>query len=206
MDTRTKILTTALSIFNQEGVDNTSIRRIARDVGISHGNLRYHFSSKEAIIMELFNMMSVEMDEQVKIYLSYGSDIKAFIETARYSAKVFLKYRFIMNDVIGISRQFAPLKTALQINYNKRKQQFFMILTYLVQMKLVKPEPFPNYYKKFIDNGMLVNDFWVPISDLYYSVPETDKIEQYFRSWIIYLLPVLTEKGLEEVQQHVSFE
>lgn len=206
MDTRTKILTTALQIFNQEGVDNTSIRRIARDVGISHGNLRYHFTSKEVIIIELFELMNKEMDELVKIYLNYGSNIKAFIETARYSAKVFLKYRFIMNDVIGICRQFETIKAALQTNYEKRKNQFYIILTFLAQQGFAKPEPFPNYYKKFIDNGMLVNDFWIPISDLYYSIPEEEKVEQYFRSWIIYFLPVLTDKGLAEVKQHVQFD
>ena len=44
MNTKHKILKTALDLFNKEGLDQVSVRRIAVEMNISDGNLRYHFS------------------------------------------------------------------------------------------------------------------------------------------------------------------
>jgi AcrR family transcriptional regulator len=47
--TRDRILDTALLLFNAEGVQKTSLNRIATETGISAGNLHYHFKTKEHI-------------------------------------------------------------------------------------------------------------------------------------------------------------
>ena len=52
--TRDRILQTALALFNEEGEENVSTVDIAAVMGISPGNLYYHFKGKEAIIAGLF--------------------------------------------------------------------------------------------------------------------------------------------------------
>jgi AcrR family transcriptional regulator len=47
--TRDRILNAALLLFNTEGVQKTSLNRIATETGISAGNLHYHFKTKEQI-------------------------------------------------------------------------------------------------------------------------------------------------------------
>lgn len=49
-NTKTKILTAALHLFNQHGLVNVRLQQIANEVGISVGNLAYHYYSKEAIV------------------------------------------------------------------------------------------------------------------------------------------------------------
>ena len=58
-DTRAKILTTAARLFEQQGYRSVSMRAIAAQLGISVGNLTYHFPHKQDIATAL---MEQEMD------------------------------------------------------------------------------------------------------------------------------------------------
>lgn len=64
--TRDKILQTSLALFNQEGEHNVSTVDIAGVIGISPGNLYYHFRGKEVIIEALFD----DFEEEIRQVLS----------------------------------------------------------------------------------------------------------------------------------------
>ncbi len=53
-DTRARIEAAALKLFAARGVDGTSMRDIAAEVGVTEGALYRHFSSKEALARALF--------------------------------------------------------------------------------------------------------------------------------------------------------
>ena len=61
MKTRDRILECALALFNQEGEPNVSTLEIANELGISPGNLYYHFHGKEPLVLELFERFQHEM-------------------------------------------------------------------------------------------------------------------------------------------------
>ena len=52
--TKEWILETACQLFNEHGTQAISTKRIAKEMGISPGNLYYHFKNKEEIILALF--------------------------------------------------------------------------------------------------------------------------------------------------------
>src|SRR6266705_6229876 len=51
--TRDRILATSLVLFNADGVAKVSASRIAAELGMSQGNLHYHFRRKEEIVDRL---------------------------------------------------------------------------------------------------------------------------------------------------------
>ncbi len=59
--TRDRILKTSLALFNSEGEAQVSTVDISAVLGISPGNLYYHFKGKEAIIEALFDDFDVEL-------------------------------------------------------------------------------------------------------------------------------------------------
>jgi AcrR family transcriptional regulator len=60
--TRADIQQAALSLFTERGYDATSMREIAEQLGITKAALYYHFDSKEAIVLSLFeeNMRALD--------------------------------------------------------------------------------------------------------------------------------------------------
>ena len=58
-----RILSTALQLFNQYGVDRVPLYKIAADVNKSPGNVTYHFPRKKDIIHRLVDNLEVEAAE-----------------------------------------------------------------------------------------------------------------------------------------------
>ena len=59
-DTRERIEAAAIGLFVEKGVAETTIRDIAREVGVSEGALYRHFVSKEQLVWHLFERNYVE--------------------------------------------------------------------------------------------------------------------------------------------------
>ena len=57
MDTKEKIILGSIKLFNLHGMVNVRLQQIADHVGISLGNLTYHFYSKEAIMIGIVNQL-----------------------------------------------------------------------------------------------------------------------------------------------------
>ena len=55
MGTRERIIDAALQMFNENGERAVTTNHIASKLGISPGNLYYHFRNKQAIIANLFD-------------------------------------------------------------------------------------------------------------------------------------------------------
>ncbi|MEP3889169.1 MAG: TetR/AcrR family transcriptional regulator [Hellea sp.] len=64
--TKEKILKTALGLFNNEGESAVSSVDIASVIGISPGNLYYHYKGKDEIIVELFT----DFEDEIRQVLS----------------------------------------------------------------------------------------------------------------------------------------
>lgn len=61
MKTRERILSTSLALFNREGEADQSAVDISNEIGISPGNLYYHFKGKDAIIRALYDRFEEEV-------------------------------------------------------------------------------------------------------------------------------------------------
>ena len=64
-ETRSRILRAAAFCFAKSGYDGTSVAQICQEAGVSKGALYHHFSSKQAIFLELLNQWLAAMDFQI---------------------------------------------------------------------------------------------------------------------------------------------
>lgn len=101
---RDKILLESVGIFNRMGAASTSTNHICSNIGISPGNLYFHFENKEEIVFALFEKMCEETYALWKSSLS-ASEFRpplAFIED---SLEIFWRYRFFHREMYHLRRQ-----------------------------------------------------------------------------------------------------
>ncbi|KDN12103.1 Transcriptional regulator, TetR family [Snodgrassella communis] len=107
-NTYNRIIDASLKLFNEEGERNISTNHIASYLGISPGNLYYHFRNKDEIIMQLFKRYSEEL-------LCYLQQVKPPQDTdaiKNYMLGVYdvlWNYRFLFSDLNAMLSRSADL-------------------------------------------------------------------------------------------------
>lgn len=61
-----EILETAMQIFEEKGIQKTSMSDIANKAGVAKGLLYYYFASKEALLNEVIEDLCTGVDEKIK--------------------------------------------------------------------------------------------------------------------------------------------
>lgn len=67
MKTRDRIIMASLELFNEEGERSVTTNHIAAHMGISPGNLYYHFRNKGEIIYEIFRQYRTQVESTLKV-------------------------------------------------------------------------------------------------------------------------------------------
>lgn len=67
LKTKDRILQISLQLFNERGERSVTTNHIAAELGISPGNLYYHFRNKHEIIKELMHQYQVETLEMLSL-------------------------------------------------------------------------------------------------------------------------------------------
>ncbi len=97
--TRERILETALAMFNEFGEPSVATTSIAFEMGISPGNLYYHYHSKEEIVADLFAEFRREIETTLAApekRLPNAEDCWLFLHLV---FEAIWKYRFIYRDI-----------------------------------------------------------------------------------------------------------
>ncbi len=197
MTTKEKILSTALHLFNQQGTDLITTRHIAKEMGISHGNLCYHYARKEEIITALYYNLVEELSKHISA-LQEGEPSIALLQQATFTTfNIQYKYKFILQEMVGIMRKIEPIQTHFKALYQHRKKQFSQIIQYLISKELLKEEVVPGQYANFINQFYIIGDFWVSEAEILFEGNDQEKLKHYTQIAFSTIIPYLTDKGLK---------
>lgn len=171
MKTKDKILQEALRLFNERGLSQVGVREIARSLGISVGNLSYHFPKKEDLIMELLSEIRMTNDAVYEEYFGGRVSLDRFLDTFRRIMENQYRYRgvFLGHDEINqvIKKHFDYLSVE-----QKRRKFFHRIYTDLAEAGELKlTEADIEFLISFIT---LFGRFWMMEASISY----TDKTKQ----------------------------
>ena len=93
--TRDRILEASLTLFNAEGLAAVSTHRIAAELGISPGNLHYHFKAKQLLVGVLFRRFEERLADNGSSLHSYAVSLREemddfWVQAGRPKAKGLL--------------------------------------------------------------------------------------------------------------------
>jgi len=196
-NTKQEIINAAILLFNQSGFRNVTLSQIALKIGISNGNLNYHFQKKDDLIRAIFYQMEKEINE-VFNYFSGASSIKGILEQIIISYSSQLKYRFFFQDTLEIIRAYPKIakvhhKEVLQYTKHIRRS-----LAACVAQGIFRPEPFLGAYDYLAHSLWLHSAFW--LNQLSLLQNDSNKPEIFAHSIASLFYPHLTPKGLSELE------
>lgn len=196
--TKEKILETALNQFNQYGTEAVTVRHIAQELGISHGNLCYHFPRKEDIIFTLYNQVVEGMSAQVAFWKPDSIRLKMLLTALHESYALQYKYKFLMIDFVNIMRRIPEIREHFRQIFEVRKQQFSFALALLHGQGVLRRDIPSEQYDKLIYQNYLLGDFWMSESEILFTGEESAKCRFYADIACSLLYPYLSAKGRRE--------
>ncbi|WP_207887033.1 TetR/AcrR family transcriptional regulator [Pseudomonas sp. 30_B] len=132
MKTRDRILECALLLFNERGEPNVSTLEIATELGISPGNLYYHFHGKEPLVLALFE----RFQEELAPLLDPPEDVRLGAEDYWLFLHLIVErlahYRFLFQDLSNLAGRLTKLARGMRSWLNGLKRT---LATLLAQLK-----------------------------------------------------------------------
>ena len=195
-DVQRDILDTARELFNQRGYNGVSLQDIASAVGISKGNLTYHFRKKERIIEALLAESEDTQPPGVPQSLEELDQVFADIQQTVNRSLFF----FLSHAQLG---QISPEIAQKQKNrYREIVQKLENALHALRQAGMVREESFSGEYRHTAGVLYASSAYWAPFSQLRKAAGGEDVT---FRrhAWRC-VAPLLTEQGRKALEKLIS--
>ncbi|MEC3908461.1 TetR/AcrR family transcriptional regulator [Tamlana sp. 2201CG12-4] len=196
MKTKQRIINQAIESYNTLGVMNVSSRDIAKTLSISHGNLDYHFPTKESLLLAIYIQMKDEASEMYEEVNLLHDPIMHFNKLLIKLETFHEKYSFFNLDVLEISRKYDKVSTLLNKTFQIRKSQMSHFYTRLVKQGYLKDEFKPGMHKRLQHTIRILITFWSSQKEILPCFESTKKHSMSVYVWDL-LLPHMTEKGVE---------
>lgn len=198
--TKEKIIETSIKLFNEKGCLNTSTRHIADELGISVGNLYYHFKNKEEIVIEIYEIFSKKLSSHIHFSILDEDEVFNF---EKFINDYFIwetEFKFLRVEISYIYKSFPKVKLALENLLEYRNRQLFYL--YKHQQKY-------GYMKELDDTELkfTISNIWTIVYhwDIYWILSEQEnncdekqKLKNGLLNFLYFFKPYMTEKGLEK--------
>ena len=161
MNTRDRILDAALRLFNQSGTATVSTNHIADALGISPGNLYYHFRNKEAIIRALFEQQFAHWDV---IYSLPDDRMPTLADLRRLVDDTFpvsWEYRFIYRELIALLRRDGELHRRWVEVRARGFDGFRQLIEVFAAAGVLRSPDDPNVVTRLAELVWMINEFWL---------------------------------------------
>ena len=135
-----KIKSISLELFNSSETLSITTNHIAKSLGISVGNLYYHYKNKEEIIKDIYLQMSSEF-EDLNIFDNVMKSETPFSELSLMFdliGELFWKYRFLMRDSTLLISLDKNLKDIFIKNQEKRIKQIEILIEFLISKNIIR--------------------------------------------------------------------
>jgi AcrR family transcriptional regulator len=107
-ETRERIFQLALEYFNRNGIEYVGIRELARELGLSPGNVSYYFPSKDDLVIEITKRLS-EANTQLFQEIESDLTLTSFIELFNRASHNHYSYRCIFTSFVHIMKHYPAI-------------------------------------------------------------------------------------------------
>lgn len=199
MDTKQKIIDNAVELFNHRSYGAVSLSQLAKETGISRGNLTYHFKDKDqllaAIADEMWSKIKAERNKsrQLPSFENLHNEVQLYYRFQKKYGFIFLDPHVLNHPLI--KDQFRKM-TKQTIKDNKSS------IAFSVKLGNMKAETIPGAYYNIAFITWMLSFYWLSQQIIRGEKTAEDGEKMI---WSI-LLPHFTEKGIRSFKTFFGAE
>ena len=165
-NTRDKILETALAMFNAQGVHAVGVRDIARAVGISPGNLAYHFPQKEVLVAALIAQLNSANTNQLVAAPSSPYSFETFYRAILGVMRNQVHYRFYQISYVELLQHSADLRERETHLNHSRHARLELNVRRLVDGGLLDDDEVTPRFERLYEQFRIILTSWLRTTEL----------------------------------------
>ena len=195
-DTRNRVVTEAIRLFNAQGSAAVPTNHIAEAAGISPGNLYYHFRNKEEIIRAIFNRVDAHWaasfvlpDDRVPAL----DDVRVVV---RQTFAGIWAYRFFYRELGSLTRRDPELAARFRTLRERGIAGTESLLRAFHGAGVIDGPVDDDDLRRLARLMMLVAEFWLPFEETGSAVPGYEPIDEGVALLMQILDPYLADRAL----------
>jgi AcrR family transcriptional regulator len=164
-DTKTRILDAALQLFNAEGTANVTTNHIAEALGMSPGNLYYHYRNKAEIVRALFARIAGEWATNYSVPPGTMPSVPMMEGMVAGNFEIQARYRFFFRDLTLLLNADPELAAAYEANRAAGIGNTKFLINLFAQAGVAMPITDDEVLDDLAQLLWLVGDFWLVFKD-----------------------------------------
>lgn len=173
---------------------------IALKMGISSGNLNYHFKKREDILEALYFEMVLDFDRRIDTLSEVEISFKQIQYDIQLSMERMVKYKFIWTDLFNILKLNDKVGTHFKEVHPKRISGNVYLFNQLQKLQFMRSAEFQQEYQLLAERMVNFGDTWIYTSEVYNRRSSKKNIENQVSAMLAIIYPYLTVKGVQEFQ------
>lgn len=171
--TRVRILEASLAMFNAQGEPNVTTNHIADELGISPGNLYYHFRNKDDIVEHLFAQYEARLDGALVLPDGRAPDLEDIWMQLHQVFESLWEYRFLYRDLVDILARNRKLKLRFARIMDRAAASASELLGGLVRAGVMRASA--DEVRALAENILLIATFWMNFNAVRGGKPQADE-------------------------------
>lgn len=201
VSTREAIIDKAREIINNGGVIDFRIEALAVSLGLSPGNITYHFPRKEDIVHAIWAQSRAQVDEQLELMNTPLLDIKQLFLIYRSSAMKSLDYlgvkSFFNGDIGNLNRESESNREYIDV----LRKYFYKSYKILRRNGYIKDISNPVLEELLFQTQFIILRWWYNQAMLGCDINKVKSdIDHYIIRSLYPLMPYYTESGREQFE------
>jgi AcrR family transcriptional regulator len=173
--TRERILEASLAMFNARGEPNVTTNHIADELGISPGNLYYHFRNKDDIVEHLFARYEARIDDTLLLPDGRAPNLEDIWLQLHLVFESLWQYRFLYRDLVDILARNRKLKLRFGRIMTRASGSATELLRGLVAAGVMRASA--DEIRALAENILLIATFWMNFNAVRGGKPDADEAD-----------------------------
>jgi AcrR family transcriptional regulator len=162
--TKDRILDAALTLFNERGTDNVTTNHIAEALGMSPGNLYYHYRNKAEIVRALFARIQAEWATNYAVPPATMPSIPMMEAMLAGNFEIQARYRFFFRDLTVLLNADPELAALFRANREQGLDDTKSLINLFASVGVIHPMS-DEELDDLAQLLWLVGDFWLVFKD-----------------------------------------